>query len=174
LKPITLTLVATAAMIWSAHASAQLITHPKCKSLHCREVSQKLNLKHAKYLCARGRHATKQWGCQAVRWLTREHNETWRALHPVVRVIQSASDIGAWLCIHNGEGAWNSNTGNGYYGGLQMDYGFMSSYGGEYMKQWGTADNWPVWAQINAARRARDSGRGYSPWPNTARACGLY
>ena len=25
-----------------------------------------------------------------------------------------------WVCIHNHEGAWNDNTGNGYYGGLQM------------------------------------------------------
>ena len=28
----------------------------------------------------------------------------------------------AFLCIHRYEGAWNSNTGNGYYGGLQMDW----------------------------------------------------
>lgn len=27
-----------------------------------------------------------------------------------------------WLCIHRGEGAWNDNTGNGYYGGLQAHY----------------------------------------------------
>lgn len=24
------------------------------------------------------------------------------------------------MCIHSYEGAWNDNTGNGYYGGLQM------------------------------------------------------
>ena len=30
-----------------------------------------------------------------------------------------------WLCIHRYEGAWNSATGNGYYGGLQMDVGFQ-------------------------------------------------
>jgi hypothetical protein len=79
----------------------------------------------------------------------------------------------AFLCIHSFEGAWTSNTGNGYYGGLQMDYGFMRSYGSEYVQRWGTADNWPVWAQIAAAVRAHHSGRGFTPWPNTARACGL-
>lgn len=78
-----------------------------------------------------------------------------------------------WACIHSHEGDWNANTGNGYYGGLQMDYGFMQSYGAEFLDKWGTADNWPVWAQVTAATRARDSGRGYSPWPNTARMCGL-
>lgn len=79
----------------------------------------------------------------------------------------------AFLCIHHYEGAWNSDTGNGYYGGLQMDYGFMGTYGGEFLARWGTADNWPVWAQIQAAVRAYQSGRGFGPWPNTARACGL-
>ena len=90
----------------------------------------------------------------------------------------SADAIPDWLreaffCIHRYEGAWTSNTGNGYYGGLQMDYGFMQSYGSEFVRRWGTADNWPVWAQLTAAMRAHHSGRGFTPWPNTARACGL-
>jgi hypothetical protein len=173
-KSAPLILVATAVLTWSAPASAQLITHPKCDTMHCREVSQKLNLKHAKYLCNHGRHVTKRWGCQAVRWLAKELRETRRTLRPrvVVRSLQ-ASDLGAWMCIHRYEGAWDSNTGNGYYGGLQMDYGFMRSYGSDFMGRWGTADHWPPWAQLMAARRARDSGRGYGPWPNTARYCGL-
>lgn len=77
-----------------------------------------------------------------------------------------------WACIHRFEGAWNAHTGNGYYGGLQMDWGFMRSYGREFLRRWGTADHWPVWAQVTAANRARRV-RGYTPWPNTARMCGL-
>ena len=79
----------------------------------------------------------------------------------------------AFLCIHRYEGAWNANTGNGYYGGLQMDRRFQSLYGSDYVARWGTADNWPAWAQLQAAVRAYQSGRGFYPWPNTARACGL-
>jgi hypothetical protein len=79
----------------------------------------------------------------------------------------------AFQCIHRYEGAWTSNTGNGYYGGLQMDIAFQSRYGGDFLNRWGTADNWPVWAQIQAAAVAYQSGRGFYPWPNTARACGL-
>jgi hypothetical protein len=79
----------------------------------------------------------------------------------------------AFTCIHHYEGAWNANTGNGYYGGLQMDIGFQSTYGGDFLRRWGTADGWPAWAQIAAAARAYRSGRGFGPWPNTARACGL-
>ena len=30
-----------------------------------------------------------------------------------------------WRCIHEHEGAWNANTGNGYYGGLQMTLWFQ-------------------------------------------------
>ena len=35
------------------------------------------------------------------------------------------SHLAGWLCIHAREGAWNANTGNGYYGGLQMTYGWL-------------------------------------------------
>ena len=79
----------------------------------------------------------------------------------------------AFLCIHHHEGAWDANTGNGYYGGLQMDRRFQLLYGSDFVAKWGTADNWPAWAQLQAAVRAYRSGRGFYPWPNTARACGL-
>jgi hypothetical protein len=79
----------------------------------------------------------------------------------------------AFLCIHRYEGAWNADTGNGYYGGLQMDVAFQRRYGREFATRWGTADNWPAWAQLEAAARAYRSGRGFWPWPNTARVCGL-
>jgi hypothetical protein len=88
------------------------------------------------------------------------------------------ASIPAWLgdafqCIHRFEGAWDANTGNGYYGGLQMDLSFQSRYGARYLGRYGTADRWPVWAQLDAAARAYHAGRGFQPWPNTARACGL-
>ena len=75
-------------------------------------------------------------------------------------------------CIHTHEGAWNANTGNGYYGGLQMDSSFMSTYGPTYLRSYGTADKWPPIDQLRAAYKAVQS-RGYQPWPNTARMCGL-
>ncbi len=76
-------------------------------------------------------------------------------------------------CIHRYEGAWNANTGNSYYGGLQMNLEFQKSYGPEFLARWGTADKWPIWAQLQTAARAYASGRGFGPWPNTARTCGL-
>jgi hypothetical protein len=78
-----------------------------------------------------------------------------------------------WRCIHEHEGAWNANTGNGYYGGLQMDITFQIAHGYKFYKKWGTANLWPVWAQIEAAEDAYHSGRGFAPWPNTRRMCGI-
>lgn len=95
--------------------------------------------------------------------------------HRAIRALLDASDplVGGLLCIHRHEGAWTADTGNGYFGGLQMDWGFMRTYGGDYLARWGTADAWPAWAQIEVAERAYRAGRGFEPWPNTARACGL-
>jgi len=79
----------------------------------------------------------------------------------------------AFACIHRHEGAWDAHTGNGYYGGLQMDYSFMRAYGPEYLRAFGTADRWPPALQLAVAVRAYLAGRGFGPWPNTARICGL-
>jgi hypothetical protein len=82
-----------------------------------------------------------------------------------------------YRCIHEHEGAWNSETGNGYHGGLQFDDGFQRTYGPDFMRHWGNASNWPVWAQLEAAERAfwgyaGYGGRGFSPW-GTRGVCGL-
>jgi hypothetical protein len=79
----------------------------------------------------------------------------------------------AFLCIHQYEGAWNAATGNGYYGGLQMDLTFMRHYGSDFLRRYGTANHWPAWAQVEASVRAYRAGRGFWPWPQTAAACGL-
>lgn len=92
----------------------------------------------------------------------------------------------AWNCIHryerNPRQGWRTRTGNGYYGGLQMDLAFQRAYGPavlgfdsaeEMFEERGTADQWHPREQMAVAQFAKDSGRGYYPWPNTARACGL-
>lgn len=66
-------------------------------------------------------------------------------------------------------GNWATNTGNGYYGGLQMDMEFWTTYGGLAFAA--RPDLASREAQIVVATRARDGwgrypARGYSPWPN--------
>jgi hypothetical protein len=80
--------------------------------------------------------------------------------------------LSAWECIHRYEGSWH-DAGGPYYGGLQMDLTFQRHYGRYLLETKGTADRWTPLEQIWVAERAYRSGRGFHPWPNTARACGL-
>ena len=79
-----------------------------------------------------------------------------------------------WMCIagHESSRTWDISTGNGYYGGLQMDRGFQQAYAPGLYRTKGTADNWTAEEQMRAAERALAT-RGFTPWPNTARMCGL-
>jgi hypothetical protein len=78
-----------------------------------------------------------------------------------------------WMCIHHYEGSWTARTGNGYYGGLQMDLAFQRTYAPKLLRKKGTADRWTPLEQMWVAEKAHRSGRGFYPWPNTARYCGL-
>ena len=108
------------------------------------------------------------WHYKHRRWTLPLYKRTLAKLQPQI----PAGLVAAFTCIHRYEGAWNSNTGNGYYGGMQMDYGFQRTYGPEFLARYGTADRWPISAQLLAAYRAYRA-RGFSPWPNTARYCGV-
>ena len=76
-----------------------------------------------------------------------------------------------WMCIHHYEGAWNDPNAP-YYGGLQMDWGFMRNYGSWLLKSKGTADHWTPLEQMWVAERGL-AVQGWYAWPNTARMCGL-
>jgi hypothetical protein len=78
----------------------------------------------------------------------------------------------AWLCIHRYEGSWQ-DSGDPYWGGLQMDRGFMRAYAPRMLLRRGWANRWTALEQMWVAERAHRSGRGYGAWPNTARFCGL-
>lgn len=97
-------------------------------------------------------------------WVRAARRARLRALHPPHKL--------AWLCIHRYEGSWR-DSGDPYWGGLQMDRGFMHAYAPRYLLRRGYADNWSALEQMWVAERAYRSGRGFSPWVNTARACGL-
>ncbi|HEU5476758.1 MAG TPA: hypothetical protein VFU64_02895 [Gaiellaceae bacterium] len=99
----------------------------------------------------------------ARRWHRRERRAWRRAKHP--------PNFGGWLCIHRYEGSW-SDSGAPYWGGLQMDLSFQATYGRWLLRHKGTADHWSPLEQIWVAVRASRT-RGFSPWPNTARYCGM-
>jgi hypothetical protein len=86
-----------------------------------------------------------------------------RAQHP--------PHLAQWLCIHRYEAAWN-DVGDPYWGGLQMSVTFQERYGGWLYREKGTADHWTPLEQMWVAEKALQV-RGFWPWPNTARFCGL-
>ena len=102
---------------------------------------------------------------QAYRWWSAKGRLSWQQFtHPPHK--------SGWLCIHRYEGAW-TDANDPYWGGLQMDRGFMSTYAPALLLRRGYANRWSPLQQMWVAERAHRSGRGYYPWPNTARYCGL-
>ena len=95
-----------------------------------------------------------------------------RAVRVEAQFVAGPAHRSAWLCIHRYEGSWK-DSGGPYYGGLQMDIGFQQHYGGELLRAKGTAENWTPLEQMWVAEKAYRAGRGFYPWPNTARNCGL-
>jgi hypothetical protein len=95
----------------------------------------------------------------------RRAKQAWRAA-------QRPPHYQEWLCIHRYEGSWTDPNAP-YYGGLQMDLSFQRAYGWRLLRVKGTADNWSPLEQMWVAEKAHASGRGFYPWPNTARYCGL-
>jgi len=109
-------------------------------------------------------------GARYQRWLLR----LWQRRARVTRLRAQHPPHGrAFMCIQRYEGPWTAATGNGYYGGLQMDIGFQQRYGRHLLRRKGTANHWTPLEQIWVAERAHRSGRGFTPWPHTARNCGL-
>ncbi len=97
-------------------------------------------------------------------WKRRHAQARRQALHP--------PNEWAWLCLQRYEGSWR-DPHPPYWGGLQMDMSFMRAYGSRLLSRKGTADRWTPLEQMWVAERALRAGRGFYPWPNTARKCGL-
>jgi hypothetical protein len=97
-------------------------------------------------------------------WRIRAERARFRAHHP--------PHLAEWRCIHRWEGSW-TDPNSPYYGGLQMDLAFQRAYGLGLLRHKGTANHWAPYEQMWVAERALKAGRGFHPWPLTARRCGL-
>jgi len=118
-------------------------------------------------------------------------SSTARAAPPSLHPINDPGPVKAWLCIHSHEAAWTNDhrTWDGrwsdYEGGLQMDGGFQQTYGLDFIRRHHGlgAHAWTPREQMIAANRARvgvdwrgaswPGVRGFGPWPNSSRLCGL-
>ena len=103
------------------------------------------------------RYVLRQWRRRAARAKRRAHNPP----HEY-----------AWRCLQRYEGSWK-DPNDPYWGGLQMDRTFMLQYAPRQLLRRGWANTWSPVEQMWVAERAVRAGRGFYPWPNTARMCGL-
>lgn len=107
-------------------------------------------------------------GLAYTKWVYRH----WKKINDAtIRAYRNPPHLQAFLCIHKYEGSWTDDY-SPYWGGLQMDSGFQAAYGSMLLKAKGMANHWTPLEQIWTAEKAAQS-RGFYPWPNTARYCGL-
>ncbi len=87
---------------------------------------------------------------------------------PVATNFASGNSVWDRLAQCESGGNWATNTGNGYYGGLQFSLGTWQSYGGS-----GLPSNASRETQIAIATKLRNASGGYGAWPGCAHALGL-
>jgi hypothetical protein len=102
-------------------------------------------------------HILRQWQRRAHRARRRAHNPPHKA---------------AWRCLQRYEGSWN-DANDPYWGGLQMDRSFMLHYAPRHLLRRGWANRWSPIEQMWVGEHALKAGRGFYPWPHTARICRL-
>jgi hypothetical protein len=101
-----------------------------------------------------------------VRVIRRELAETRAQLQP--RPLFDRGWLAQATCIHQHEGAWNANTGNGYYGGFQFLLSTWASVGGTTRPDLAAPQEQLLRAHMVWAR----DGGSFREW-GTAAACGL-
>lgn len=129
--------------------------------------------------------------CTKARYLLREHSRRLPRLLAWIEelkfLLQPVGNVSNWNCIErferNPAQGWATNTGNGFFGGLQMNRAFMATYGADMVRKYGgvirdgkayggEAHLWTPREQMVVAERGRHV-QGWHAWPNTARMCGL-
>ncbi len=83
-----------------------------------------------------------------------------------------AASVGTWSRLAGCEsgGRWHVNTGNGYYGGLQISPGTWRAYGGKRLAP--LPHRATKGEQIRVAERIRHR-QGWGAWPACSRRVGL-
>jgi len=152
------------AQLTKCSTKQSVTVHLRCAKVNIRHGQQLLRFlkRHRQAGTIRSRRSVRSSGRYLVRY-GRRH------LRVAISRTRPAHYYG-WLCIHNGEGAWNANTGNGFFGGLQAHYG------------WGGIPRMDLLSPMQqmwvAEREAGKNGFSYSwmrgQWPNTFPPCANY
>ncbi len=87
---------------------------------------------------------------------------------PVATNFAGGSTVWDALARCESGGNWATNTGNGYYGGLQFSLGTWRAYGGSGLPSSASRET-----QIAIATKIRNASGGYGAWPACAASLGL-
>ncbi|MFR9806470.1 transglycosylase family protein [Pseudonocardia sp. RS010] len=93
------------------------------------------------------------------------------ATPPAAAAAPTASNSWEPLANCESSGKWDTNTGNGYYGGLQFDNATWSAYGGTKFAP--SADKATKEQQIEIAEKVRQDRGGFGAWPACSSKLGL-
>lgn len=174
---VSAAVLAGALLVPGAAASARVIPHPALDRVHQWAWATQSENRQDRRPVVRYHWgpddpqvtARQRWRV-AVRWYRRyRHALAQRPLAPAYP--WSARWYDEAMCVHGGEGAWDAIDPSGtYFGGMQFDIGtWLSNGGGQFASRADWAS--PVEQLIIAFHTWQ--ARGWSPWPNTAAACGL-
>jgi hypothetical protein len=86
---------------------------------------------------------------------------------PFTPTVRAPSSVWDRLAACESGGRWNTNTGNGFYGGLQFTLGTWRAYGGTGMPHLASKGQ-----QVAVAERVLRR-QGWRAWPTCARRLGL-
>jgi hypothetical protein len=104
------------------------------------------------------------------RWVV-QFLRRWHRQHPDPPPVPQTYWVWPWSCIADHEGAPPGNpstdTGTGFYGGLQFTLSTWAAYGGS-----GNPADASIPAQEAVAERVL-AAQGWGAWPNSSIACGL-
>jgi uncharacterized protein YabE (DUF348 family) len=104
-------------------------------------------------------HLTRQPVAEIVKVGTKEH---------AAANFSGGSSVWDRLAGCEAGGNWATNTGNGYYGGLQFNLGTWHANGGSGLPSDASRET-----QIAIATKVRDASGGYGAWPGCAASLGL-
>jgi hypothetical protein len=178
-KLVVLTVLILSGVIGTSTAQAKWFIAPgkaeKIKSVEWRITAYEKNVHTAKSVIRFAHSHTYLYTYK--QWTRTLRDHRWMLNYSLLRIeelhwMTRPPNYYNWLCIHHYEGSW-SDSGDPYWGGLQMDRGFMRTYAPAWLLRKGWANRWTPLEQMWVAENAKNSGRGFGPWPNTARYCGL-
>jgi hypothetical protein len=173
MRRLTLTMLASLVLAPCAYGiSSSELQRDQERQLHIDTGTLRFFRHHGWLLDPRHRE-TRDWALGAIE-AARHRIPAFRArlARTRARLRPPPGHVAGWACIQRREAGWNANTGNGFYGGLQMTYGWAGRVQNAALL---TPAEQMAAAEAEAAEHRWSYSWMRSQWPNTFPPCaGLF